>query len=171
MAASRGAATAGSGMPSTGTGPGGGAVGSGFPSASTTPASQGAAGRCPGSVVPRGVAGGPPGAASPEAAGPCRLASTTGTAGGRPSASRPALTPGRARPGQGQQGAPTAELLADGDGQVAGPPDLARGRHAVPGDRRPGRRATEGRLSDGPAKYKHVIRKNMCVISAGSCRT
>src|SRR5438067_8318305 len=51
------------GVPSTGTGPGGGAVGRGFPSASTTPASQGAAGA--GTPSPASPLGRPPGVASP----------------------------------------------------------------------------------------------------------
>src|SRR5262245_42891315 len=73
------AATAGCGIPSTGTGPGGGEVGSGFPSASTTPASHGAVG--PGRAVASQSApfGRSPGAPIPEATSD-RLASMTGTA-------------------------------------------------------------------------------------------
>ena len=68
--------------------------------------------------------------------------------------------------GQRQEGAPPAELLPGGDGQVAGRP-------ISPGVATPSQATAVAGGTGGvgrAAKYKLVIPKNMCVISAGSRR-
>src|SRR2546423_3472351 len=154
------AATAGSGMPSTGTGTGGEPVGSGFPSASTTPASQGAA--VAGAVSsPASPLGRPPGVANPEAA-----ASMTATAGGRSAEARAALTPGRASPARARRAPQRRNCRPKGTGRSPGrpiSPGVATPSHEAAA---PGATQRSGRT----LKYKSVIPKNMCVISAGSRR-
>ena len=51
---------------------------------------------------------------------------------------------GKRQAGEGEEGTPAAQLLTGRYGQIPGPPDLARRRHAVPRHERPGYAAAGG---------------------------